>query len=61
MKYKINITTPAGKSLEGFPFEVEDVSAKETTTNTIFPNCYMEIEPPITLHTGDTITIEVIE
>lgn len=62
MQAKIDITTPTGKSLEGFPF-VHDATQtdiglenKHTTFYTYLGNTFRKW----TLHKGDKITIEIL-
>lgn len=66
MNAKIDIKTPAGKSLEGFPIEKEvpriemgeegtfDISETEGIGKMIVDYCMVK------LHPGDTITIEIL-
>lgn len=61
MNARINTTTPAGKSLEGFPF---DLRAENIETlcgllgRVLFVHTASFINP--SLHKGDIITIEVL-
>lgn len=61
MKAKINIKTPAGKSLEGFPFNFDqDETAFDFYDNIITVNHVAGDRIHHKLHKGDTITIEVL-
>lgn len=64
MKAKIDITTPAGKSLEGFPKELDETrlwpafDVKECIIR-LYTNEH-SLDKHIQLHPGDKITIEIL-
>lgn len=67
MNAKIDIKTPAGKSLEGFPFMVQsnkltDIICGIMDNGQFFWDCVGIGQPDLnpTLHKGDTITIEIL-
>lgn len=63
MNARIDIRTPAGKSLEGFPQEV--LLKPESYTENIYGimcnvKDYLDMDYMHELHKGDTITIEIL-
>lgn len=62
MKATINITTPAGKSLEGFPLLMNPVQCEFGVSEVyIFPPEEPNTYRKWNLHKGDTITIKIEE
>lgn len=65
MKATIDIKTPAGKSLEGFPASVEhyELNTLEFTINSMgwIPNQFGAWPIKTKLNKGDTITIKIEE
>lgn len=59
MNAKINIKTPAGKSLEGFPFEgdVKPIFNIDYIRNKVWSE---NSRSWVQLHKGDTIMIEIL-
>lgn len=60
MKALINITTSAGKSLEGYP---STISSNSSSVYDILDDCsyFADKDRNIQLHKGDKITIEILE
>lgn len=62
MNARINITTPAGKSLEGFPIHI--VCKDNAHVSEVLSDYWTIIEQhnlsDPNLHKGDTITIEIL-
>ncbi len=65
MNAKIDIITPAGKSLEGFPLDLEYTQMYEQDSLSLF--CIIALNKTlgniknVKLHPGDKIIIEVME
>lgn len=59
MKARINITTPAGKSLEGFPIERNLEERVYVVTEDLYLHLSRRTKP-VSVHEGDTITIEIL-
>lgn len=60
MNARINITTPAGKSLEGFPVTIEVDSNSTRVQGLISELYYGDAMDNIVLNKGDIITIEIL-